>query len=446
MENNSTITFRQTLFPNPQRGRCICFRTVSCQQGRSISSSLHQIVISFYSIPFDFFGDGGGGDDVNSSNPHVEVLMPFCTSTDLSKSSTLSSIGSSLFFVGGEGFRTDVDFYRFDTAAPADGWSAMPMLATRAMPLTLVMDGKLYVFGGSPYAPLAELFDPSLTPSRFLPLHPPPSFLSNCNWLHLVIAPFQRSNKILVASMDVAIVYNVVDRVWEELDHKADFSCVRGQAAVFQNGTALCWCSRDAEEVHAYDLVLKRWFKSPIKGLDKIAYREPDFAFLYCPLLPLDDNHLCLIWQDRICYADTDLPLFHCSKIRVSIYTDAQGESRFVAVVVASRSALLGEVLERRMKAERGAVDRLVMTVVLGNVTVMVAVAELLQVLLPSRDDQSVCYQDIWKGTAKDIRLGTAIWSAEAEAEAEVEVGGMLLVVPAELVKPSYSKVARFAQ
>jgi len=136
-----------------------------------------------------------------------------------------------------------------------------------------------------------------------------------------------------------------VDEVWEDMDHKVDFSRVHGQAAVFRNGTALCWCSEDALEVHAYDLVLKRWFESPIEGLHKIAYtREPDLPRNYCPLFPLDDNHLCLLFQDNISYNDTILPLFHCTKIRVSIYRDAQGESRFDAVVVASRSyALLTE-------------------------------------------------------------------------------------------------------
>ncbi|KAH7847256.1 hypothetical protein Vadar_023807 [Vaccinium darrowii] len=343
MENNGTITLRKTLCPNPQRGRCICFRTFYPQLDSAPD------VVSFYSIPFDFFGDGGDDDDdVNSSDPDVEVLLPFCTTTALSRFSRLSSVGSSLFVVGELiGSRTyqgvcEGVLNRIDTTAPADGWSNIRMLFPRQYPVTVVMDGKLYVFGGNQCAPLAELFDPCLVPSTFLPLHPPWWFPSHpC--FKLVIAALQPSKKILVASADVAFVFNVVDQVWEELDHKVDFSRVQGRAAVFRNSTALCWCSRDGKEVHVYDLVLKRWFESPIKGLDKICYPEPDLWRNCCPLLPLDDNHLCLLWQEGIHYDDTTLSLFHCSKIRVSIYSSARGESKFDAVVVASRSyALLG--------------------------------------------------------------------------------------------------------
>ncbi|KAH7847894.1 hypothetical protein Vadar_031403 [Vaccinium darrowii] len=333
MENNGTITLRKTLCPNPQRGRCICFRTFYPHPG-----DVALDVVKFYSIPFDFFGDSVDDDEVNSSDPDVEVLLPFCTTTALSRFSRLSSVGSSLFVVDEcRGLRTyEGILHWIDTTAPADGWSAIPMLVPRELHLTVVMDGKLYVFGGNLCAPLAELFDPRSVPSTSLPLHPPPCFPSDpC--FNLVIAALQPSKKILVASADVAFVFNVVDQVWEELDHKVDFSRVRGKAAVFRNGTSLCWCSLNAEELLVYDLVLRRWFKSPIKGLDKICYREPDLCWNCCLLFPLDDNHLCLLWQDDIHYDDTILSLFHCAKIRVSIYTGAQGESRFDAVVVASR-------------------------------------------------------------------------------------------------------------
>ncbi|KAE9465839.1 hypothetical protein C3L33_02249, partial [Rhododendron williamsianum] len=59
--------------------------------------------VSFYSIPFDFFGDGGDDDVVNSSNPDVEGILPFYKGTDFPILSTLSSVGSSLFVVGGVG-------------------------------------------------------------------------------------------------------------------------------------------------------------------------------------------------------------------------------------------------------------------------------------------------------------------------------------------------------
>ncbi|KAF7149429.1 hypothetical protein RHSIM_Rhsim03G0039300 [Rhododendron simsii] len=335
MENR--ITLRETLFPNPELGRCICFHTVDHSDG----------AVSLYSIPFDFFGDGGDDDDVNSSNPDVEGLVPFYKSTGLPTRSTLSSVGSSLFVVGGnETFMewTPSDkIYRFDTTPPpADGWLAISMLSPRKSPETVVMDGKLYMFGGcGPNYTFAEMFDPCLISSTSVPLPTPPCWPTNYWFPWVVVAALQPSKKILVASTDVAFLYNVVDRVWEEWDHKVDFSRVQGQAAVARNNTLLCWCSKDAEEVHAYDLVLRRWFISRINGLDKFGKLEPDEPRMFCPLVPLDDNHLCLLWERQLGYFGTELPLVHCNKIRVSFYADTQGESTFDAVVVASRSYVL---------------------------------------------------------------------------------------------------------
>ncbi|KAH7839851.1 hypothetical protein Vadar_009638 [Vaccinium darrowii] len=339
--NNRAINWRETLPPNPQRGRCICFRTADLYMGKSV-------ITRFYSVPFDFLGDGGDDDDVNSSNPDVEGLKRFYECTNFATTSTLSSVGSSLFVVGGSMETgpckvsiTTEKMYRFDTAASENdwyNWEELSMHTPRAFPITVAMDGKLYIFGGSgPDDPLAEMFNPEL--STFESLPPPPSFPID-GWRHLVVAALQPSKKILVASglSDVVSVYNVVTGVWEELNHKVDFSSVRGQAAVVQNGNALCWCSNNVEEVHAYHLVHKRWFKSPIKGLDNVSMRDPDGTD-YCPIFPLDDNHLCLLWKDHMGYDGTNLRLLHCIKIRVSM---AQCGSRFDAVVVAFRSYALG--------------------------------------------------------------------------------------------------------
>ncbi|KAI8562506.1 hypothetical protein RHMOL_Rhmol03G0041400 [Rhododendron molle] len=187
----------------------------------------------FYSIPFDFFGDGGddSDDNVNSSNPDVEGIVPFYKTTDIPPSSTLSSVGSSLFVAGGTLACTPLGpitsaykIHRFDTTAPpADGWPAISMLAPRASPVT---DGKLYVFVGcGPCDTFTEMFDPCLISSTSVPLPPTPRWPANC-WFHLVVAALQPSKKILVASEDVAFVYDVVDHVWEDWDHKFDFSNV----------------------------------------------------------------------------------------------------------------------------------------------------------------------------------------------------------------------------
>lgn len=138
-------------------------------------------------------------------------------------------------------------------------------------------------------------------------------------------------------------MYDVVDHVWEDWDHKVDFSNI-GQAAVVQNNTLLCWCSKYIGVVPAYDLVLGMWFISFVNGLDWSGMLEPDEPRMHCPLFRLDDNHLCFLWEDLRGYDGTEFPLVHCNKIRVLICRGAQGEFRFDTVVVASRSyVLLGQ-------------------------------------------------------------------------------------------------------
>ncbi|KAH7841508.1 hypothetical protein Vadar_030812 [Vaccinium darrowii] len=330
------IPWRETLPPNPQRGRCICFCTADLYTGESV-------ITRFYSVPFDFFGDGGDDDDVNSSSSDVEGLKCFHECTNFATMSGFSSVGSSLFVVGDSEETTNM--YRFDTTAPENDWykwDELSMCTPRAFPITVTMDGKLYIFGGSgPDAPLAELFDPCQESSTTCVPLPLPEHFPKKAWRHLVVAALQPSKKILVASglSSNAYVYNVVVQDWEKLDHKVDFSSVLGQAAVVHNGNVLCWCSNDVEKVHAYHLVHKRWFKSPIKGLDEVGMRDPDGPAHYCPIFPLDDNHLCLLWKDHMGYNGTNLPLLHCIKIQVSIDPE---EFRFDAVVVASRTYALG--------------------------------------------------------------------------------------------------------
>ncbi|KAE9464158.1 hypothetical protein C3L33_03934, partial [Rhododendron williamsianum] len=80
--------------------------------------------------------------------------------------------------------------HRFDTTAapPADGWRAiLSMLTPRESPETVVIDGKLYVFGGSdPCVTFAEMFDPCLISSTSVPLPdlPPPLCWPANRWLH----------------------------------------------------------------------------------------------------------------------------------------------------------------------------------------------------------------------------------------------------------------------
>ena len=52
------------------------------------------------------------------------------------------------------------------------------------------------------------------------------------------------------------------------MDDKIDLSAVEGEEAVVGD-TTLCWYPPRYGMIRAYDLILKRSFISPIKGLDR---------------------------------------------------------------------------------------------------------------------------------------------------------------------------------
>lgn len=290
---------------------CIIFRTKNWITGTN----------DFYAIavPVDF-GGHGNNTDVLFLEPVLKTTVPI--------NSTFVSVGASLLCVGGfmNGY-TLIEIYRLD-AAREDSCVEM-MLSPRVGPNVVVMDGKVYIMGCESRDGIwGECFDPCCKKSSPLPLPPSDGLLNT------VVAPLHSSKKILVAPVfpsaprDVAFVYHVEDKVWEILDHKIDFSkvFVEGEAAVLRNSTILCWINCNTRMVQAYDLVLRKWFISPIEGLDKVGtlFGEPT----PCSLFRLDDNHLCLLWEDYLGYSryspNSAHGLIHCTKVRVLISKGAR--------------------------------------------------------------------------------------------------------------------------
>ncbi|KAI8565517.1 hypothetical protein RHMOL_Rhmol03G0265400 [Rhododendron molle] len=306
---------------------CIIFRTKNWITGTN----------DFYAIavPVDF-GGHGNNTDVLFLEPVLKTTVPV--------NSTFVSVGASLLCVGSF-MNCDPLFEIFRLDAAREDSCAEMMLSARVGPNVVVMDGKLYIMGGSLDGIWGECFDPCCKKSSPLPLPPSDGLLNT------VVAPLHSSKKILVAPVfpstprDVAFVYRVEDKVWEILDHKIDFSkvCVEGEAAVLRNSTTLCWINCNTRMVQAYDLVLRKWFVSPIEGLDKVGtlIGEPTS----CSLFRLDDNHLCLLWEDYLGYSryspNSAHDLIHCTKVRVLISKGARGESIFNAFVVSSQSYVL---------------------------------------------------------------------------------------------------------
>ncbi|KAH7841696.1 hypothetical protein Vadar_033164 [Vaccinium darrowii] len=404
-----TLTWRET--PVPQQKR-IVFRTADMLNG----------TLDFYSIPLDF----GNGDSSNShtSSGEAESLKPFYKSGIMSQCSVFAAVGSSLFVAGGfvetPSYTGPTDnIYRFDTTFPRKdrSWYVSKMLSPRLCPHTMVIDGKLYIVGGGGSksvgsdgrcyvagGPWGEVFDPySLKPSIPLPLPEYRPFLEDVGRCTLTAA-LHTSKRIFVASSApssyTAYGYDVVDRVWGELDHKVDFSAVQGQGkpAVVRNGTTLCWLAKSAPDViHAYDLVLKTWFGSPIRGLDKV--RGPDGIIPHgkptnSSLFSLDDDHLCLLWMDDFgvhAWGGFGFDVFVVSSKTYVLEPQEQvnnlsmplflAEGRMMAVPKLLWGRTARQLMEAPSVSLGRAVGGVVMTIVeaLAEVAVVWALAEILQ-------------------------------------------------------------------
>ncbi|KAH7843361.1 hypothetical protein Vadar_015697 [Vaccinium darrowii] len=312
-------------------------------------------------VPFEFGGHGntnnictipvpcGPGKSIDKTG-----LKPFLKAKYIPMFSTFASAGSSLFSLGGRDNCSDLPvskIYRLDRTFAAVGEDDFvgTMLCPRMGHDVVEMDGKLYSMGGltlDSESLWGECFDPSTNKSSPLP-SPPFDQLLKWEGDARVVAPLHSSKKIFVAplspSSEPAFFYHVKDETWEELDHRVDFSTVFGEAAVLQNSTTLCWIGGQKLEIHAYDLDLKKWFISPIEGLDKVGtVPESDEVVNICSLFRLDDNHLCLLWQDYLDFPHgPTFGLLHCIEVEVEISKCSQGEFKLKAFVVSSQSYVI---------------------------------------------------------------------------------------------------------
>lgn len=191
------------------------------------------------------------------------------------------------------------------------------------------MDGELFVIGSQgDNAPLAEVFDPSSKCS--LVVEQTPKALDKS--LFFETAALRDRNQILVscAYLNDAYLLDVKTRVWVKIDPSVDFSTANREAAAVLK-TTLCWYNDRLHKVVAYDLNLKKWFKTSIKDLKKVGRQLKDGRLTDFSLFPLDENYLCFLWADQV----TPF-LLYCTKVRVSL-----SDGRFFADVASSRSYML---------------------------------------------------------------------------------------------------------
>ncbi|KAH7855227.1 hypothetical protein Vadar_022610 [Vaccinium darrowii] len=302
-----------------QHSRTICFRAAhhpTCS-------------IDFYCLPVD-----DDADELHCRPP--KHIIPFQSSTNISRSSSFAAVGNSMYCVGGHNARGKESsaIYRFDTTGGQKGFwypNSFDMCCPRVAPSTIVMDGKIFIIGAqvvSDGAPLAEVFD--LSSKSSLVVEAPPASLHES--VHFVTAALCDRNQILVACTfaNDAYLLDVKAKAWVKVDPNVDFAAVNRQAAVVLK-TTMCWCDDTLHKLVAYDLNLKMWFKTSIKGLKRVGRRLKDVDLSDFSLFPLDENHLCLLWVDHV-----NRLLLHCTKVSVSLL-----DNRFCATVAFSQSYVL---------------------------------------------------------------------------------------------------------
>lgn len=311
-----------------QHGRSICFRTAHSPT-RSID---------FYCIPVDddFDDDADGCRTPELYGPPTKRIFPFHVSTKITDSASFAAVGKSMFCVGGHKVNGKGEessaIYRFDTTGDNAGcWyrNSFDLCCPRVYPTTIAMDGELFVIGSQgDNAPLAEVFDPSSKCS--LVLEQTPKSLDECTFFET--AALRDRNQILVSCTYVndAYLLDVKTRVWVKIDPPADFATANREAAAVLK-TTLCWYNDRLHKLVAYDLNLKKWFKTSIKNLKKVGRQLKDVYRTDFSLFPLDENHLCFLWADHVTRV-----LLHCTKVRVSL-----SDGKFCAAVASSRSYIV---------------------------------------------------------------------------------------------------------
>nr|POE98907.1 putative f-box/kelch-repeat protein [Quercus suber] len=218
-------------------------------------------------------------------------LSPISQSKDPYHSRYFTLLGNLLYSVGGLTKDTDTDpdsvtyfwsreVWTLDLTCPEEGWKAAPSLKYgRQTPQTIVVDGKLYVFGGFGWdfepegsVEWMEVFDPSL--GRWESLPNPPFFCAD----HLILyAHLEANDEIMVIkpltkdgyewNSAEFFSYNVRSRSWNELFQPSEerilintpIQCGRALAI----GNTLYWARDSVREdelnIYAFDLDKKLW-------------------------------------------------------------------------------------------------------------------------------------------------------------------------------------------
>ncbi|KAK3036954.1 hypothetical protein RJ639_030919 [Escallonia herrerae] len=284
---------------------------------------------------FDWFAVDPSSDRCRrrSKNPPPDThLSPFSGTFTANLLSTAVAVGPTIVSLGGIGKGDQCNAVLPNVHAFDTHWVACPpMNHPRLSPYASVIGGKLYVIGGrcvSVSDPCLEVRDPqTLTWGR---LAPPPFFSSfdsdftafSDEYGKILLDSGVRDPEKRQGGVGRFLDYNVETNTWETFDDK---TLEQGLGHRLRSGKAvmvghtLYWYFN---ELVAYDLSLKTWFRGPVKGLE--AEGVPVIAFKSASppsLFHFDGNFFILLWLDKTSPGKF-LHRVHCTKFR-ALKTDA---------------------------------------------------------------------------------------------------------------------------
>ncbi|XP_058192056.1 uncharacterized protein LOC131309437 [Rhododendron vialii] len=272
----------------------------------------------------------------------------------------------------------DVRIFDFNAAAYTYGPS---MEAPRVSPVVLVLDGKIYVFGGvrppnNPTVSWAESLDMITTYNNadahpWKPLHQPPVFFDSCGSFAVGVDDGENiffgikeeikkeeeeedcgggggrvssggggGKAILVGSTleGIFLVYHLGEDRWIQLPYKIPISFLGSWPVAV--GHTLYWV---ANSFYAYDLRTRKLYAGVVQGLEKYLNDYivgNDEGICYKPgLHHLGGNDFCLTWLDWSNVISRNFTRLHSTVIRVVMSED--GSCFLDALVVTSTCHLL---------------------------------------------------------------------------------------------------------
>lgn len=270
---------------------------------------------------------------------------------DVQWGSMFLALGSRIYALGGvlpwntemsmkTRIRTALRYVFFcDVACPEKGWKRGPDLnCGRFDGSAAALNEKIYMFGGTvdnnvswSLLPYTEVHHPAIF--EWIPLKPPPP--EDCE---LFVSPIVIGNhplpdgRILLVTMDTLLSYDVNTDSFSPFDN--DFGVVDCDASVLLDGVLFFY--KDRTGLYGYDVVNRKWFPSPVRGLRKGTAIPPGDGFETF-LLYLGGGRLCIVWSGRAT-KDRKKLIIYSTVFRVSKKTrPGHGEPLFLASIEASK-------------------------------------------------------------------------------------------------------------